>query len=870
MEQAPGGTPETTNEITPEDPGRPPETTPAATPLPGLDLQALQDQQDLPPDLHASLAQLARPGTIPTFPIRHFSPVTAYHLRAHIRATRPKVIYVEGPRAASPLIPALLEPDLVPPVAIYSAFVDHQNAFGFNGVFTDAETTPYRFELIYPFCEFSPELVALRCAAELQVPVQFVDLSIDQILPRLVGRDATPAPPPRVVSEKPLYTSSEFIQKLTRQAGFRNFDEVWDYFFETRGVQETPARFRWALLIHGLLIRRSIPVAVLEAQGTIAREQYMRAVIDHDLQARGLAPEEALVVCGALHAVTLPLVTPPADVVVNPLPTALPADQDADPAITHALIPYTYRKLSSLTGYASGVTAPEYYRLLWRAFERDQDPFQHATLEIIARVRTEYHRRFKSTASISTADAINAYQAAVHLASLKDKRFPTKADVVSGIELACDKGFEFEDANLTEVIVDVLLGNQVGHLPASVTRSPLTADFHVTLRRLALPVEDRPVSLVLNLRLPQDRAKSQFLHRVLLLEVPYCRVTASLDPRNVVEPEEAWELQYHPGIEARLLALGAEGTSLVQVIEDRVTRSIQAGAPADHLAAMLYAVALAGLTSLGRQIRQALQPALQASAQVHALHATLVGCTKLHALEALLPEVFSFQVRPDMEALFVDIAARIATGSAFHATPDDPDPELAHLALVQDLYALIAQYPDFAWDEEYLDAAVEQAARLTTSPLRRGGLLGILVAARKIPQAALQQEIRAYGQGAVEYLRDLGPFLLGVLKTNRAVFLGSSQLLAELTALLSQLAWDDYFGALPFLRQAFARLSQLERDKIADNVAVDQDLLGRDLVDETNRANAHPRAVDASTKQEMRAVEDEVDQFLDDMGFDDL
>ena len=90
-------------------------------------------------------------------PVRHHSPACARQVARLIRELRPDAVLIEGPRDASHLIPLLSHPKARMPVAIYTTFV-HRAEGG--------ERDPVRHAAYYPLCDYSPELVAIRTAAE--------------------------------------------------------------------------------------------------------------------------------------------------------------------------------------------------------------------------------------------------------------------------------------------------------------------------------------------------------------------------------------------------------------------------------------------------------------------------------------------------------------------------------------------------------------------------------------------------------------------------------------------------------------------------------------------------------------------------------
>ena len=110
------------------------------------------------------------------FPVRHHSPTVARHLRTVLAARKPEVVFIEGPHEATDLIPHLVDPTTVPPVAVYSSYRDDANVLGLNGLLSPAADLPARFAVWYPLVAHSPEYVALKEAARLGAEAVFIDL----------------------------------------------------------------------------------------------------------------------------------------------------------------------------------------------------------------------------------------------------------------------------------------------------------------------------------------------------------------------------------------------------------------------------------------------------------------------------------------------------------------------------------------------------------------------------------------------------------------------------------------------------------------------------------------------------------------------
>ena len=100
------------------------------------------------------------------YPVRHHSPVCAWHLERAMEQYQPELV---------------ARPETRAPVALYYAYRDDA------GILRAAEPSgdelpPDSYACYYPFLDQSPELAALRLAERMGIPARFMDLSYGEIL----------------------------------------------------------------------------------------------------------------------------------------------------------------------------------------------------------------------------------------------------------------------------------------------------------------------------------------------------------------------------------------------------------------------------------------------------------------------------------------------------------------------------------------------------------------------------------------------------------------------------------------------------------------------------------------------------------------
>lgn len=86
------------------------------------------------------------------------------------------------------------------------------------------------------------------------------------------------------------------------------------------------------------------------------RESYMRRRIKLKIE-EGHLPEKIVVICGAYHAAAL------ADLSEGMSDTELASLPTRSTKLT--LMPYSYYKLSTMSGYGAGNAAPHYFQMMW-------------------------------------------------------------------------------------------------------------------------------------------------------------------------------------------------------------------------------------------------------------------------------------------------------------------------------------------------------------------------------------------------------------------------------------------------------------------------------------------------------------------------
>lgn len=339
-------------------------------------------------------------------PVRHHSPSCAWHVGEQIRLRRPSVVLVEGPRSFDALVPLLVHPDAEMPLAVYTWYV--RKAPGAR-----AADPVERGGAFYPFCDYSPELVALRTAASLGIETRFVDLELAELA--TLGRRSAGT---ESLLDEHVFWRSRTLRALADRLGCRDDEDLWERLFEAAPVpfEEHQA----AMTAYCLLARRDETSEALAAEGTLAREDEMAWHVRRALRARAEGDGPVLVVLGGLHAVAMP------GLVRGRAAPKRPAVRTPRTTIESALVRSTFDQLERLNGYAAGMTSPGWHQRWWTHLQAGSPhPRVDATREALQAVARDVRRRHR--VHVPTPDVVAAVGHALRLAELRQRPAPCAA-----------------------------------------------------------------------------------------------------------------------------------------------------------------------------------------------------------------------------------------------------------------------------------------------------------------------------------------------------------------------------------------------------------------------------------------------------------
>lgn len=730
------------------------------------------------------------------FGVRHHGPGCARSLREALLALQPDCVLVEGPPEADALVSLSIAEDMQPPVALLSYCPDEPG-----------------LAVYHPFAEFSPEWQAMQWAARVGVPLRFIDLprAIDFGLDKARREAAAEAPaaaPPgasdsvntsvpdtgdAVPSEDGAVAADDDpLSWLARAAGFEDGEAWWNHLIEERGAAESlfPAINEAMVALRQEL---GDPArGADQAQRERLREAHMRQCI-RAAQKEGF--ERIAVVCGAWH--------------LGGLQADIKARDDA--ALLKALpklkvqatwVPWSHRHLTRASGYGAGIHSPGWYEHLWR---HPGPPLARASawLARIARLMRE------RDLDCSSAHLIEATRLAEALAALRGRPAPSLEELQEATRAVFSMG---DDAVLTLIRDELLVGDRLGRVPASVPTVPLQRDLERAQKSLRLKPEVLQKTLDLDLRQPTDLARSQLLHRLNLLEVPWGSVaTVGRSARGSFH--EIWRLQWQPEFALRVIEASCWGQTIEQAASARTVDRCAGVERLDELARMVDDALLADLA-----------PAVDAATRALQDRAAVNGDT-VQLLSALPPlaNVFRYgNVRGTDAALVAQVLdgliLRAAIGLPLAASALDEDAANALRESLLAAHKAIGLRDSAEQTRAWQRALLQLADMVGVHPLLQG------LCRRLLLDAGVSSTDEVARSMSLHLSRGADPakaaaWLDGFLNRNATVLLHDASVWGLLDTWLSSLKEDHFLGVLPLLRRSFSAFESSERHELAQRAS---------------------------------------------------
>ena len=704
------------------------------------------------------------------FGVRHLSPGAAFHLRRALDTARPELVLVEGPSDLNGQIQWLCHPETKFPAAIL-AYTKEQ---------------PVR-TILYPFAVYSPEVQAVLWAWENHVPCQFMDLPSSVFLameePAAVPGWDTP-------------DSTESVYRKLEMATGEDHDSFWERNFEQLEDYST------ACSTFGRELRASVQDAPYQAAENIVREAYMKRVITQAIH-RGIPAEKIFCVCGAFHVEGLRTCTPMGA-----------GEEAALPRVdsTATIMPYSYYRLSTRSGYGAGNKAPAYFHLLWDAM--NGGGLETAANTYLVRLAAA-HR--KAGNIVSSAEIIEAARLANTLRQMRGSAYPCLQDLRDAAVATMGHG---NFSELAVAFADTEIGTRIGFLPEGVSRTSVQEDFYRQLKELHLErfrtAELQRLDLDLRERLNVkseeaallDLRRSFFLHRLRVLGVHFAAPLSSRQDK--ANWGEYWELRWTPETEIEVVEAALLGDTVQEAAAFALKERGERAATIAEAAAIFQDAFLCGMPGAAAHALTVLQ-ALSVDAAALTDVAATAQRLSLVVRYGDLRRFDAAPVVPLIQQLFLRACLTLEGACICDAKASSAVTEA-----MDRLNALPLNH-DFLDDRAWITLLERISDRDDLNTRCSGFAMAILLERGAADEKLLAQELsRRLSLGVPA---DLGAgWFEGLASRNRYALISWLSLWRHLSDYLDSLDEPAFRRALVFLRRAFAGFSPLEKNDIAENL----------------------------------------------------
>lgn len=724
--------------------------------------------------------------------VRHHSPACSRLVEATIRSVKPRFVLVEGPSDMNDRLDELM--------------LGHEPPFA---LFTYRQDPDGRSRGSWsPFCEYSPEWVALRVAREVGATPLFVDL---------------PAWDPAFDGEENRYSDrhvrvSDRLGETCARLGFEDTDALWDHLFEQPCSTEV---LRQKLASYFETLRADEPAGSRDEP----REDYMSRFVAWALDEAG--EQDVVVVCGGFHEpALLRSAASAASVSVGAAPSRRPArpplpNLPDDVRVGSYLVPFSFRRLDSFAGYASGMPSPAYYQAVW---ERGPESAGEAMLFLAIRHLRDKRQR------VSPADAIAASTLAHGLKALRGHLALGRIDVLDGLAGALVKDalsaplpwtrrgvLSSRTEPLLAELVQAFSGTKVGKLHPDTPRPPLLHDAFAELERVGVTLGRRALQTKVRLTDVEGARKSAVLHRFRALRIPgFALVRPANLSRTNTDLSEEWSVTHLLETDPALIEASLYGATLEGAASARIEEESRDAPDVGAIAEALERAAACGLRTLTERGLEDMARRVGTEPSLDALGRALVRLLALRRGELVLGAHGQNELPFVLDACF-DRGLWLFEGTSGSEAPLDT----GHVRAVAALREVLRETedPDGSRASRAHDCCLRRTRDPDAPPALRGAALGFVWSTRGDDSDDDSDTV-----WAISVLRSVarpstfGDFLGGLFALARAEVVRARSLVATIDASVTGFLRDDFLIALPALRQAFAYFPPRERLTIAETV----------------------------------------------------
>jgi hypothetical protein len=519
----------------------------------------------------------------------------------------------------------------------------------------------------------------------------------------------------------------------------------------------------------------------------------------------GFCPEKIVAVMGAYH-------------VSGVLRNAAMSDRELG-ELPHTetrmtLMPYSYYRLSSFSGYGAGNYAPCYFELMYEAME--QGGLENLPAQYITRLSRIYREKQGGS---STASAIEAVRLAKSLQYLHGGLLPTLSDLHDSAT-ATMAGGQFQSMAESFAALDV--GTRIGSLPEGVSQTPIQDDMNRLLKKYNLEKYKTPVAETLELDLRENRRvrseeaafmgleRSIFLNRLLLLNIGFARQAGR--GQDAATWKEVWTLCWTPEVEICLVESVIYGDTVEAAASFVMKEKLEKAADVLEVAELAGVCYNCRLSSSMPDILRKLQAlaseseSLSTAARAGQRLSRLIQSGNMRKFE-------TSTLVPILQQLFLKAVLLLHSSASCNY---DMARSLADDMAI--LHVINQEHNETVNDEIWLTQLKSLARADDRNPLLCGFAFSILMERNEVDEEEIAAGVsRSLSLGNTPEAG--AAWFEGLSRRNRQMLLSRLTLWQNLDAYLASLSLEDFKRALVCLRRAFTNFDAHEKNGICEVLA---------------------------------------------------
>lgn len=746
------------------------------------------------------------------FGIRHLSAAGAYHVKKYLDEINPDVVLIEGPEDATDIIYEMTKKGVKPPIAILCYTTE----------------APIH-SVIYPYAIYSPEYQAILWANKNNKNCNFIDLpsGIKSPLYKLQEKERVYLNAKKEESEHieecgdedeenkgkissriknriDYYNYNSYLyDEIAKLGGEDNYEIYWERHFEHN--LETGSYIN-GVSMHSSEMRKFTEEWEKEADSlsysiNILRESYMKRCIQKYLD-EGVNPEKIVVITGAYHVSGL----------LNNLPmTDDELDKLQKVSTKRTLMPYSYYKLSTFSGYGAGNHAPYYYEIMHKLMEENNlESLPSIYISKMSNLVRERH------GYSSTATVIEAVRLAKSLQFMHGGTLPTLKDLHDASVATIGNG---EIGHLLESFAMLDVGTNIGELPDGISQTPIQDDLKINLKNLKLEkyktvvAQDLSLDLRENIKVKSKEAafidldRSTFLHRLKLLGIDFARQVSK--NQDLASWAEQWVLCWTPEVEIQTVESVLYGDTIETAAAYMLKESIEKSKDATEVAKL---VKIACECKLFDSIHEAVKKLQDLTSESESFVEVASAAREISFIVQYgsIRKFDTESVIPILKQLFLKSSLLIMQASSCN---DDAAKIIADNMAV--IHNISQEHYEIVNDDLWLSQLKLLSQSDNKNPLLCGFAFSILLERSKVTDENLTVQISRHL--SLGNTPEAGAsWFEGLSRRNRYVLLSKVVLWEQIDIYLTELDDEEFKKALVCLRRAFSNFEPHEKNGICD------------------------------------------------------